>query len=105
MTTTPSPCQVTIPGVGRCELTSHPRDGVGREIHRKGQVTWNGQEDRFFLEAAHNRWHSHLACPALEAQEAVRLLVTRIRPAVRPCALCVPHRASQPPFAPSPGSG
>lgn len=89
-------CQVVIPGVGLCELQDHPRDGVGREVHRKGTVTWNGAEPtepRFFVEPSKSRYHASLDCPALLAQEAVRLLMTKNPPSVRPCALCVAPRA------------
>lgn len=36
-------CEVAIPGVGRCDVAGdHELDGVGRQIHRHGPVTWNG---------------------------------------------------------------
>lgn len=38
------PCTIEIPGIGQCELEveAHPLDGVGRPIHKRGPVTWNG---------------------------------------------------------------
>lgn len=35
-------CEVIIPGIGQCELDDHKLDGVGRQVHVLGPVTWNG---------------------------------------------------------------
>lgn len=37
-------CKVEIPGAGQCEIQGkHDLDSRGWEVHRVGEVTWNGK--------------------------------------------------------------